>query len=363
MGRLFQVFVIILLLSGCKKSETYLAWERTYGAGEARFISVTSDSGLLACGKSGNHPYLIRLDENKMMILDISAEMPGVFTSAWFDASGYITGGSTNGKMLLMRHSKTGAKLWEKIIDPGFIIDQTLLLQVENGNFLAIGSASPDTTYDFKNGLLFMSFDSTGQVLKELEYISGYFVASCEAALDNSGNIYLALTRKAALAEPRATVAKFNNNLQLLWEQELANNPAYGAAALAVIHDGAGKVYIAGRTELPTEGGGIINNSFAACITDAGSLNWKKYPENSNSGTAMLLNSGGEIVILNVNCFIVNVLDSEKGDDAGRIRIYKECDPYNTNAIASDFDITVDNDFVMAGSLGGKFYLAEKTLQ
>lgn len=362
MGRLFPVVLIILLISGCKKTENYLAWEKTYGTGEARFTRTTYDSGLIACGKSENHPYFIRLDENKMAVLDFSAEMPGVFTSAWLDNSGYITGGSTNGKMLLMRHSKTAHILWEKIIDPGFNVDQTQLLELNNGNFLAIGSASPDTIYENNSGLLFFSFDSTGQVIAEQKYTSGFFIASYEAALDNSGNIYLALTRREKNSEPRATVAKFNNQYQRIWEQELANNPDYGAAALAIIYDGSGEVYVAGRTELPSEGG-LMNNSFVASISDAGSLKWKKYPENSNSGTGILLNSAGEVAVLNINCFIVNLLDPAEGVDGGRIRIFDVCDPYNTDAIASDFDVDFNNDLILAGSLGGSFYLAVKALQ
>ena len=172
----------------------------------------------------------------------------------------------------------------------------------------------------------------------------------------------MALTRKEKSSEPRAAVAKFNNLYQRIWEQELANNPDYGAAALAIIHNGSGEVYVAGKTELPSDGG-VRNNSFIASITDAGSLNWKKYPENSNSGTALLLNSGGEIVMLNMNCFIVNVLDPARGDGGGRIRMFDVCDPYNTDAIASDFDLTVDNDFVLAGSRGGSFYIAVKSMQ
>jgi len=259
-----------------------------------------------------------------------------------------------------MRYSKSGNKLWDTTIAPGFRVEQTQLLRIDGGNFLAIGSASPDTTYGYRSGLLFLSFDSTGNVLREEKYLSGYFIAAYEAALDNKGNIYLALTRKEALAEPKATVAKFNSNLQMLWEQDLANNPSYGAAALAVIYDGSGKVYVAGRTELPKEGGGIINNSFIASLSDAGSLNWKKYPENSNSGTGVLINSAGEVNMLNINCFITSMLDPANGDDLGRIRMFDICDPYNTDALASDFDLDFNNDFVLAGSLGGSFYLAVK---
>ncbi len=363
MERLFPALLIILIVSGCRKSENNIAWEMTYGKGNARYIRVTSDSGLIASGTSDGQPYLLRLDKNKMKVLEFAADMQGVFTSALYDTSGYITGGSTGDKMLIMRHSKTGNKLWEKVIDPGFNIEQTQLLAVDDNIFLAIGSASPDTTYELQTGLFFMSFDSTGQVVKEQEYVSGFFIASCEAAIDNSTGIYLALTRKEEFSEPKATVAKFNSDLQLIWDVELSNNPEYGAAALAVIHDGSGMVYVAGRTELPKEGGGMMNNSFVASITDAGTLNWKKYPESSNSGTALLLNTAGELVVLNANCFFVNKLESVSGTDAGRIRMFDECDPNTTDAFASDFDIDFNNDLVVAGSLGGSFYLAVKAVQ
>lgn len=363
MARLITVLLILILLSGCKKEKSNFAWERTYGRGEARYIRVTSDSGLIACGTSDNQPYLLRLDENKTEIVHLTADVNGVFTSAWYDTSGYITAGSTNGRMLLMRHSITGRKIWDKVADPGFNVAQTQLLHLSNGNFVAIGSESPDTTYDLQTGLLFISFDSTGQVINELEYTGGLYVASYDASIDNSGNIYLALTRKEALAEPKATVAKFNSSFQRLWELELSNNPAYGAAALSVANDGSGGVYVAGRTELPKEGGDLINNSFIASVTKSGSLSWKKYPENSNSGKGILMNSAGEVVLLNTNCFIINLIDPSNGADGGRLRMFDVCDPNTTDAFGSDFDIDFNNDFILAGSLGGSFYLAVKAVK
>ncbi|HUX96668.1 MAG TPA: hypothetical protein VMV47_13120 [Bacteroidales bacterium] len=363
MRSLCLTLLVIVLLSGCKKDKSYFAWEKSYGVGEARYIKVTSDSGLIACGVSENQPYMLRLDENKMVVIDYRAEVTGVFTSAMYDTSGYITAGSTEGKMLLMRLSKTGNKTWEKIIDPGFNIDQTQLLSLDDGNFLAIGSASPDTIFESQAGLLFIKFDSTGLVLNELEYESGFFIASYEAAIDNSDNIYLALTRKEDLEEPKATVAKFNSSLQRIWELELSNNPAYGAASMSIRYDESGRLFVAGRSELPTEGGGLINNSFIASISLTGSLNWKKYPENSNTGRGILMNSAGEVVLLNKNCFIINLLDPDNGADGGRIRMFDVCDPYNTDAVASDFDIDFNNDLVLAGSIGNSFYIAVKAIE
>ncbi len=362
MRNISLILLVIVLLSGCKKDKSYFAWEKSYGIGEARYIKVTSDSGLIACGVSENQPYLLRLDDNKLVITEYREEVTGVFTSVMYDTSGYILAGSTEGKMLLIRLSITGNKLWEKVSDPGFEVSQTQLLKLDNGNIMAIGSASPDTIYSVQTGLLFMSFDTTGQVIDEKEYISGFHIASYQAAIDNSDNIYLALTRRENLKEPKATVAKFNSSIQRIWEVELSNNPDYGAAALAVILDGS-EVYVAGRTELPKEGGGVLNNSFISSLTDGGSLKWKKYPENSNSGTGLIINSANELVLLNKNCFIISLLDPDSGADGGRIRMFDVCDPYNTDAIASCFDIDFNNDFVIAGSLGGRFYIAVKAME
>ena len=362
MRRLYLVFLILILLSGCKKDKSYFAWERSYGKGEARFIKVSSDSGLIACGVSESQPYLLRLDNNKMTVLEYRADIPGVFTSIAYDTSGYIAAGSTDGKMLLLRLGNTGNKIWEKVIDPGFEIGQTQLLRFDNGSFLAVGSASPDTVYDIQAGLLFMNFDSTGKVLNELEYKKGLFIAAYEAAIDDNGNIYLAITAREANSESKASVIKFNSSYQRLWELELSNNPAYGAASMAIITDGSENIYVAGRTELPKEGGALINNSFISSITISGSLNWKKYPENSNTGTGILMTSAGEVALLNKNCFITNLLDPSDGADGGRIRMFDVCDPYNTDALASDFDVDFNNDFVLAGSLGGNFYLAIKPM-
>ena len=355
--------LIIVLFSGCRKEKGYFAWEKSYGRGEARYIKVNSDSGLIACGVSENMPYMLRLDKNKMTVIEYRADVIGVFTSILYDTSGYITAGSTKGKMLLMRLSKKGNKTWDKIIDPGFNVSQTQLLILEDGSYLAIGSASTDTIYEAQAGLFFINFDSTGLVMNEFEYKNGPFIASSEAVNDNSGNIYMALTRKEAHAEPKATVAKFNSSFQRIWELELSNNPAYGAASMAIRYDESGKLYVAGRTELPKEGGDLINNSFIASISLTGSLNWKKYPENSNAGISIIKNSAGELVLLNKNCFIANLLDPNNGADGGRIRIFNVCDPYNTDAIASDFDIDFNNDFIVAGSVGANFYIAVKAME
>ena len=362
MKRLLPILIPVILLSSCRKSESDFIWEKSYGKGEALFIRNSSDSGFTACGEMGGNPYFIRLNKARSLVLDFDAENPGLFSSVWFDTSGYITGGNTGGKMLIMRHSAEGNKLWEKSLEGGFKIDYTNLFYTGNGSLLAIGTASPDSSGSGATGLLFVRFDTTGQIITEEKITETNFVSANEAVVDNEGNIFLALTRRVTGSKPKASVAKFNNLFQKLWETELSNNPDFGAASLAIKLDGSGNVYVAGKTELSVAGG-VLNNSFLASLTNTGSIRWKKYLENSNSGSALIFDNNENLMMLNMNCFIINILSLLDGSDAGRIRMFSLCDSYNTDALGADMDITYDKNILVAGTRGGNFYLALKSSQ
>jgi hypothetical protein len=362
MKRFIPLLILIILLSSCRKSESDFIWEKSYGKGDALFIRTSSDSGFTACGEMGGKPYFIRLNKNRSLVIDFSGENPGLFSSAWFDTSGYITGGNSGEKMLLMRHGPEGNILWEKTLDAGFKIDYTSLLYTGNGNLLAVGTASPDSSGSGATGLLFVRFDTTGQIITEKKITETSFISANEATVDNAGNIYLVVTRKASGAKPKASVAKFNELFQKLWETELFNNPSFADAGFAIKLDGSGNVHVTGRTEVSIEGG-VLNNSFLVSLTNTGSIRWKKYFENSNTGVALIFDDAGDIMMLNMNCFIINIVNPVDGTDAGRIRMFSLCDSYNTDALGADLDINYDKNILVAGSRGGSFYLALKSSQ
>jgi len=360
MKRLIPVLILIFLLSSCRKTESDFIWEKSYGKGEALFIKTSSDSGFAACGEMEGKPYFIRLNKHKSLVIDFNAEKSGLFSSVWFDTSGYVTGGSSEGKMLLMRHSPKGSLLWEKTLDGGFKIDYTNIYYTGNGNLLAVGTANPDSSGSGVTGLLFVRFDTTGQIITEKKITETTFVSANEAVVDNAGNIFLALTRKVAATKSKASVAEYNNLFQKLWETDLYNNPDFGAASLAIKLDGSGNVYVAGNTELSTKDG-TLNNSFLASLTNTGSLRWKKYLENSNAGAALIFDNVENLMMLNKNCFIISIVNPNDGADAGMIRMFSLCDSHNTDAIGSDLDINYDKNILVAGSRGDSFYLALKS--
>jgi hypothetical protein len=362
MTRLIAVFILFVLLSSCRKSTSDFIWEKTYGKGNALFLKTSPDSGFMACGEVDGKPYLIRLNKKRSKIIDFTSENAGLFSSAWFDTSGYVTGGNTDGKMLLMRYSPGGTQLWEKSIDAGFKVDYTNLYYTGTGNFLAVGTASPDSSGSVATGLLFVRFDTTGLIIAEKKITETTFVAANKAVVDVEGNIYLPLTRQTTGSKPKASVAKFNELFQKLWETDLYNNPDFGAACLSIKAGGSGNIYVSGNTELSGKDG-ILNNSYAASLTNTGSILWKRYLENSNSGSSLIFNEAGDLMMLNRNCFIVNILNSSDGSDAGRIRTFSLCDSYNTDALGSDMGINFDKNILICGSLGGSFYLALKAAQ
>jgi hypothetical protein len=362
MKRLIPLLIPIILFSSCRKSESDFIWEKSYGKGKALFIKTSSDSGFTACGEMAGKPYFIRLNKARNLMIDFNAENPGLFSSVWFDTSGYIAGGNTGGKMLLMRYSPEGNKLWEKTPDSYFKIDYTELIYTGNGNLLAVATASPDSSGSGATGLLFVRFDTTGQIINEMEITETTFISANEAVVDNEGNIFLALTREATGGKPKASIAKYDNLFQKLWETELYSNPDFGAASLAIKLDETGNIYVAGKIELTVEGG-VLNNSFLVSLNNTGSIRWKKYLENSNAGAALVLNDFGNLMMLNKNCFIINIVNPDDGSDAGRMRMFSICDSYNTDALGTDIDINYDKNILVAGTRGDNFYLALKSSQ
>ena len=65
---------------------------------------------------------------------------------------------------------------------------------------------------------------------------------------------------------------------------------------------------------------------------------------------------------MNKNCIIVNTLNKEDGSVSGIIRTYRECDSQKTDTYG--YSVTTDNggDLIMAGSRGGRFYIALKSI-
>lgn len=362
MKRIIPVFILIILVVSCKKNgESDFIWEKSSGRGSAYFIKTSSDSGFYACGDLDGSPYFVRYNKQRNQILELKAENPGLFSSAWFDTSGYVAGGNSAGKMLLTRYSPSGIKLWEKSVETGFYVNFTHLFYTGNGNLLAIATASPDSANSGITSLYFSRFDTTGKIIVEKKTAESGFVSVNKAVTDNVGNIFLPVTRKSSSSNPKASVAKYNDQFQKMWETELYNNPDFGAASLAIIINSSSQIFVSGSTGIAGKDG-VLNNTFLASLNSNGTLNWKKYLENNNAGSALLFDNANNLMILNMNCFIINISGAD-GTDEGLIRPFSVCNSKDTNAFGRDFSVFYDSNLLIAGSLGGSFYIALKSSQ
>jgi hypothetical protein len=360
MKKLIALSLLIFLIASCKKESSDFIWERSYSQGNAFFVASTSDSGFVGCGMMNNKPYLVKLSSNKSTETDFTYERNGLFSSAWSDASCFIAGGSNNGKMLLARIDNNGSKVWDTTFTSGFYVDLTTLCYTGSGTFLAVGTASPDSAGSIGTGLLFVKFDATGKIITRKEITETTFIAASGAVTDINGNILLALTRKSGSSKTKASVSKYNSDIQKLWEIDLYNNTQIAAGSFGIITDDAGNAYVTGKTEV-TRTEGTLDNSFLASISTSGAIRWKRYLENSNSGSALIFNDSDVLMMLNKNCMIINMANPDDGSDAGFIRMFSVCDSYNTDAFGAHLDLNYDGNILAAGSRGGNFYLALKS--
>jgi hypothetical protein len=272
-----------------------------------------------------------------------------------------IAAGSSDGKMYLAGIGMSGELLWDTVFTSSFRIDYSSLADLGDGNFMALGSADPDSTVVSASGISFVQFNSSGTISSKSDITSITFMAARSFALDDGGNIFLALTRSSTGVMLKAGLAKYNPQVQKLWEKDLYNNPSFGAASLDIILDAGGNPIVSGRTELSVSAG-KENSAFIARYFAAADSLTKNYLEYSNRGYSIRMTGSGDYAVLNSNCFIVNLIDQDI-EITGIIRTYNSCDSKQTDAIGYSMDITPDGNIIMAGSRGGSFYLAVKSFE
>ena len=362
MRKLFVIIIPVIIFNSCsKKEDGDFLWEKTYGEGHAYYLEYSADSGFVICGQAENYPFLVKLNKNNRSLLEYESEREGLFSSVWSDTSRFIATGSSNGEMLLTGIDKEGNMLWDTLISASFTLGITNLSCYGNGDFLAVATSVPDSTVSGNTGILFVKFDTAGQITEKKEITETGLLSVNSITSDESGNIFLPVTRRIPGNKTKANVAKYTADLNKLWETELFNNPDFGAASLGIIIDSDGTVFVSGNTELLTEEE-LLDNSFVVSLSSSGTVNWKKYYEKSNTGIDMMFDENGLLMVLNRNCFIVNLVSPEDGTETDRLRMFDICDPSVTDAFGEDFVFTSEGNLMIAGSRGGNFYLALKSL-
>lgn len=365
MKRVFSFFIFVILLSACNKEEkNFLLWDTSPGPGEAYCIKALPDSSFFACGGLNGSPYFALFDGNRQQVLDIKTSVNGIFSSAWFDTSCFILAGSQNRKLLLERYDRNGNKSWAKTADTNFNIDLASLHYSGDGILLATGSANADSLSTGDSGILFLKFDTSGNFIARKDVqVSGY-ISAVNADYDSQGNIYLALTKQSTASKPRASVAKYSQDFNLIWETDLFNNPGFSSSTFTIKNTG-NRIYVAGRTELPSVSG-TITNSFILSLSKDGSISgdWsKKYPETDNEASSIVIDKDNNIVMLNRRCMVLSRFSVSDGSEVAITRTFGVCASKTTDAFGNDAVLSADGNILLAGSVGGKFYIGLKSPQ
>lgn len=362
MRKLFVLIIPVIIFNSCsKKGESDFLWEKSFGEGHAYCLEYSMDSGFVSCGHVDNYPFLVKLNKKRQSLVEYQSEKEGLFSSVWSDTSHFIAAGNSNGELLLTGVDNEGNMLWDTLVSASFDLGIANLSWYGDGNLLAVATSFPDSTVTGNTGILFVKFDTTGQIVEKKEIAETGLISVNKIISDESGNILFPVTRRIAGNKTQASITKYTADLNKLWETELFNNPDFGAESLGIIIGSDGTVFVSGNTELMTEEE-ILDNSFVVSLSSSGSINWKEYYEKSNTGTDMMFDENGLLMILNRNCFIVSLVSPEDGSENGRLRMFDICDPSVTDAYGEDFDFTCEGNLMIAGSRGGNFYLALKSL-
>jgi hypothetical protein len=259
----------------------------------------------------------------------------------------------------LTRLDKSGNMVWEKAIEAGGSVGNAIIWRDDAASFTVICGPDADSINLASSVVSVIRFDTTGVELGRTSRTYSGFFAVADALPVSGGGYAAAVTKALPGGKSKGSAVLYNSNLQHLWERELSTNPSYAAAALSICMGDNNGYIVSGKNELAFEGEELVN-SFVASVTSAGVMAWKRYPENSNEGVAVMRHDNGLVFLLNKNCFIVNQLYESDGLEAGRIRTYLACDSYDTDAKAEAFAFRYDGNLLLAGSKAGNYYLAIK---
>lgn len=350
------VLLTLIALTGCSKDDpSMFLWEKTIGTGVAYHAEVADDSLFMISGVSNGSPLFIRSVKGSNPDINYTEEISGMYTSFTWDTTGFYLAGSTEGSLLITGLTPDGEASWTISVEGSDDILVSTTKKYDDESFIAIGSDHPDSV-NFTTVTILL-YDKHGNILEQNEVRTAYKLSVNDMVIMPTGEIIVALTKKYTGGKSKASVAGITTEGNILWETELYNNSDFGAASLAIDADNDGNIYVAGRTELAVEGG-LLYNSFVSCLTFTGSVIWKKYLENSNSGEDIAFENGASLVTLNKNCFILNFLSLPDGTVTDLMRVYDVCDSYDTDNLGYAFDITGDGNFLIAGSKSDKFYYA-----
>ena len=353
--RIVTLLALLIALAGCKKNSTSdFLWSKSYGDGVAYDSDIAPDSLFAIAGVSNDSPLFIKTIKGASAGINYSPDLMGGYTSVIAGEESFFLAGYSSGNLLLTSLDLEGEVRWDTIITTAGNTAYACMQRYVGGSYIVTASCHPDSLSDGPYAVVLVADDGTVQQFNEVS--PGFQSAITGITVGSNDFIYVSITRNNLNGKGQSSVARITDEGAIVWERELYNNQNFGAGSLAIAYE-YDTVYVSGRTELNVSDG-VLENSFVAAVSTCGVVGWKRYLESSNSGTDLVVDSGGNLLMLNRNCFILNFIPLPGGDGHERMRVFDACDSYETSSHGMSVNITYDNNYFIAGSRSGKFYYA-----
>ncbi|MDX2414227.1 MAG: hypothetical protein QNK33_03455 [Bacteroidales bacterium] len=355
MYRLASFLLIIVVLSSCSKDDpSEFMWEKTKGSGTVYDTKIVDDTLFLLAGTSDSKPLFLKSSDGGKTDFIYAPELTGAFTAIAEDGAGYYLAGTSGNELLITHLDLEGAEVWDTLINVSTDVQVAQIDWLDSEYLMVIGSSHPDSLSSSSFELVII--DTNGDISEASIASPGFYTSITGLKVVSAAEIFVSITKNYGAGKSLSSVARITSEGSIIWETELFNNPSYAAASNS-LSELNGMLYISGSLERIADDE-ILINSFVASLTLSGILGNKEFLENSNSGSDTDFNSSGDIAVLNRNCLILSIGAIPIGEDISRFRVLDACDSYNTATLGLSLSADGDGNYLIGGSLGGKFYYA-----
>lgn len=185
----------------------------------------------------------LKADNSELSVMDTGGN---IYIANVFDNSG-------NADIVLSKFNNSGTIVWQKIFNssPPENHDYPKKLIIDQSGNLVIAGNSNDISYT-SNKIVLVKYNNSGVLMSSAQYKrSGNPVTSVSDFInDNNGNIIIAgLVHEDQNFIDSSLVAKFDQNLTLLWSKTFRDTISYYNNASKVNVESSGNIYIASASD------------------------------------------------------------------------------------------------------------------
>ena len=349
------ILAFIVLVASCKKeNQSEFMWEKKAGSGYAWVSEVINDTVFALAGQVDSKALFMITDQTGEPELVYYSDVEGAYTSLSYTSSGYFLAGHSGGNILATHIDNEGITVWDTVITSGTYANYSKIISIDEGIFFITAGNSPDSLISSNFETLVIG--ENGNVLEQNTASPGFKASLTDMVLLSPGSVGASVTKNSGGDKSKSSVMAITLEGSIIWETELFNNSSYEAATNGIISNGQ-ELFVCGSLEMIVSDK-ILINSFAATLTLAGESPDKEFLENSNSGTDLVLDAGGNLAVLNKNCLVISLVPVPFNNTKEIFRTLDVCDSYNTDIYGYSVSLTSENNYLIAGEKAGKFFYA-----